>query len=103
MRHYERDCAWIIIVPKGRRIKFDILDIDFGGVSKRDQQGLAFFNGQGQLSHMLQYEDGNKNVTTIRSTDNEATIYFWSHHVSMHRGFKLAFSSDEPTGYIIKS
>lgn len=96
--HYDRDCEWKIIVPKGRRIKLELLDIDIDESSSFHEQGLVLFTGNVRLAHILPYKLKSTNVQNIRTTDNTGIIYFWSHHVSNHRGFRISFSSDEPTG-----
>lgn len=98
MNHFQRDCEWKITVPKGRRITFILKDVNFDESIQFHEQVLAFFNGEDVLSPIYQYEFSTKNVTVIKSTDNVATVFFWSHHYSNHRGFVLWFNSNEPTG-----
>lgn len=54
--------------------------------------------GDGQLSLLIQDKEKMKDVKTIRTTENTGMIYFWSDQISNRRGFRISFSSDEPTG-----
>lgn len=100
MNHNNRDCEWVIKVPKGRRITFTVFDLDLDESYPYNEQGLAFFNGVGILSMASQF--GNTNDTVIKSSSYVATVFFWSTHVSSHRGFKVTYTSDEPTSTLIE-
>ncbi|XP_017783006.1 PREDICTED: cubilin-like [Nicrophorus vespilloides] len=97
MNHNNRNCEWTIRVPKGRRVRVDIEDVDFDKTVAFFTQGVAFFNGIG-FSSPLQYIKAKDVVpNVIRSSDNTMKVFFWSGQPSNHRGFKARFSSDEPT------
>ena len=97
MNHFHRTCEWIIKVPKGRRIIVKILDFDLDRTLGLFAQGLAFFNGKEYKIHIT-YLTPDDTTKYVNSTDNIMTIYFWSFDSSEHRGFKLKYTSDEPSG-----
>ncbi|XP_060536860.1 cubilin [Cylas formicarius] len=94
MNHKNRYCYWQIRVPKGRRISFYVEDFDL------DQSGhfifVGIFNGF-DVGPKIAFTRDLATDKTFYSTDNTARIIFWSQYPSTHRGFKITYSSNEPT------
>ncbi|CRL00998.1 CLUMA_CG014207, isoform A [Clunio marinus] len=85
-------CEWRITVPKGRRVKVDILDVDF--LTTLYTQRLSIYKDFKYFSPV------NVNSTLsgpILSSDNRLMISYRVRTPSGNRGFKLEFSSDEKT------
>ncbi|XP_071057045.1 cubilin homolog [Onthophagus taurus] len=93
---HQRLCKWIIEVSRGRRIKVKVIDLDLDKNSHTYEQGIVFFNDHDFYSEIEYLSAGDK-ADYVYSTDNVMGINFWTAHVSSHRGFKLQYSSDEPT------
>lgn len=105
-RDAPRVCEWLITVPKGRRIKIEFTDYDmkefvatppsirpiFGS-----QQRLAFYNDFLHTSRIRRIDNINDTVEPLYSTDNKMLIHLATRSNFGHRGFKLRFSSNEPT------
>lgn len=91
-----RLCGWSITVPKGRRIKVDVLDFD---VRSNQQQfyELAFYNDVNRISRIAYIRNESDVSGSIYSTDNTMSIRSAIRTNVGHRGFKLQFSSDEVT------
>lgn len=107
-------CEWFITVPKGRRITIEILDFDMTDASYNSfmsqrfvrlngprfqllSQGLTFyndFNYQSRIKHIGTSNDTNQ---PIKSSDNKMLINAGLSEGDSHRGFRLRFSSEEPT------
>lgn len=98
MDHNDRNCEWIIKVPKGRRIKLEILDYDLDKTVNFIDHGVAVFNSDDLKYNMVHLKPSQTPPKYLESTDNVLVVYFWSDHKSGHRGFKAKFTSDEPTG-----
>lgn len=106
-RPFRQYCEWRITVPKGRRVRADILDFDFGESPTNDQmmqfrsrisvfQSLTFYNDftyTSRIKRLWRNETGEP----VYSSDNRMLITLWLRHNAGHRGFRLSFSSDEPT------
>lgn len=89
-----RICEWSVTVPKGRRVKVDVLDFDV----RANQQlfyGLAFYNDRTLQSRIRHIRNESDIGGSIYSTDNRLTIQSAIRTNYGHRGFKLQFSSDE--------
>lgn len=105
-RSIRQFCEWRITVPKGRRVRVDLMDFDFlsyGGTALRAMartlsfsQRLTFYNdfAYGSRVSMLTGTDTPK---PIYSSDNMMLINMWMRSNAGHRGFKLNFTSLEPT------
>lgn len=105
-RPFRQYCEWRITVPKGRRIRADILDFDFGETSNIRRTGfyarisvpqsLTFYNDFTYLSRIKRLW---RNDTTepVYSSDNRMLVSLWLKYNAGHRGFKIRFSSDETT------
>lgn len=102
-----RPCQWTITVPKGRRVKVEILDFDvststpiligqFPRIAINTNQPLVFYNDYFE-SRISSVTSANETNAPIYSSDNKMTIYSLIHSNIGHRGFKLRFTSDEPT------
>uniref|UniRef100_A0A182NM22 Cubilin n=1 Tax=Anopheles dirus TaxID=7168 RepID=A0A182NM22_9DIPT len=91
-------CEWRITAPAGRRIKVEFLDLDVQepGAPFPWFHRLTFFDG-------LNYQARIKLITTndrsqpIYSSDNRMLIQYLSKVSTGKRGFRLRFTSDEPT------
>lgn len=84
------DCEWFITVPKGRRVKIEVLDIDVGS-----EQSLSFFNDF-RLDSIIRSLTGTQTTPApIYSSDNIMLVIAFIYQSNDHRGFKLRFSSDE--------
>uniref|UniRef100_A0A182RN21 Cubilin n=1 Tax=Anopheles funestus TaxID=62324 RepID=A0A182RN21_ANOFN len=89
-------CEWRITVPKGRRIKIDFLDLDIQEhLSYPYIQRLAFFDGFNYQARTKSALPGDK--SPIYSSDNRLLIQYLSRVANGRRGFRLRYSSDEPT------
>ncbi|XP_055601686.1 cubilin homolog [Uranotaenia lowii] len=88
-------CEWKITAPIGRRVKIEFLDLDFATAASY-QQRLGFYHGF-DFSSRIQFVMGNYDKKAIYSSGNQMMINFWSRLTSSNRGFKLHFSSDEPS------
>lgn len=98
-----QSCEWKITVPKGRRVKIDILDFDVSAATIQVpsygtsmNQKLVFYNDYFENRIASLYSTNETNAP-IYSTDNRMTIQSFIRSKMGHRGFKLRFSSDEPT------
>lgn len=101
-------CEWKITVPKGRRVRVHILDIDLriigqenytSGILRnifRRLQRIGFYNDYSYLSP-IKYLKTNDLEADIYSSDNIMLIRMSFFSNINHRGFKFNFSSDEPT------
>lgn len=89
-----RLCGWSITVPKGRRIKVDILDFDVRS-SQQQFYELAFYNDFYRISRIAFVHNESDISGSIYSTDNMMSIRSAIRSNAGHRGFKLQFSSDE--------
>lgn len=100
-----RDCEWLITVPKGRRVKIDVLDFDgtpipinaVNSFYKVDQR-ISFYNDFLFSSPISSLFPRNESYAPIRSSDNTMAVSALIRRSNAgHRGFKLRFSSDEPS------
>lgn len=98
-----RACEWTVTVPKGRRVKVDIIDFDASTaitqiplISGNANQKLIFYNDYFE-TRITSVTSANETNTPIYSTDNKMTIQSLIRSNIGHRGFKLRFTSDEPT------
>lgn len=105
-RPFHQYCEWRITVPKGRRVKVDLIDFDFGetpGISRPRfytrisvPQSLTFYNDflySSRIKRLWQ----NETTEPVYASDNRMLVSLWLKYNAGHRGFKLKFSSDEPT------
>lgn len=90
------NCNWKITVRKGRKIKIEFLDVDFASSDDRRNQRIGIFNDFRYTSKIAVVSNAS-NPGVVYSTDNTAMISMWIRSTSNNRGFKLRFSSDEPT------
>lgn len=95
-RQNRRFCEWSITVPKGRRVKIELLDLDLVPASHTYSQRLGFYHDHRYLSR-IKFIKGEDPLQTIYSSGNKMLVNMWVRVPSNHRGFKLRFSSDEPT------
>uniref|UniRef100_A0A7G3AGB7 Cubilin n=1 Tax=Lutzomyia longipalpis TaxID=7200 RepID=A0A7G3AGB7_LUTLO len=95
-RQNRRFCEWAITVPKGRRVKAELLDLDLIPASHTYSQRLGFYHDHRYLSR-IRFIKGEDPIQTVYSSDNKMLINMWVRVPSNHRGFKLQFSSNEPT------
>lgn len=103
-----RYCEWMITVPKGRRVKIEVLDFDVKPssvilanslifVSNADHR-ISFYNDFYFTSHITTLIANNQTVQPIYSSDNTMSISALIRRSNAgRRGFKLRFTSDEPT------
>lgn len=104
-REFSRACEWFITVPKGRRVKVEILDFDvtnsplqfisIPGIFAMEQK-LSFYNDYFS-NRIISINRANDTNAPIYSTDNKMTIQSVLRSNGGHRGFKLRFTSDEPS------
>lgn len=87
-------CEWKIIVPKGRRVKIEFLDVDILTSNQRFMQRIAFYNDFTHLNR-IKMVSGANDTQPIYSTDNKMMISFWVRMATRNRGFKMRYSSDE--------
>lgn len=87
-------CKWQITARKGRKIKFEILDLDLA--SDQKGQKLMLFNDYGFETIITTLMNSSETSTPVYTTDNKAMIVLFVRLASNNRGFKLRFSSDEP-------
>lgn len=107
-----RFCEWQIQVPKGHRIKVNILDFDLRPgpvlilvsqtrtqqhVVRHSDQRISFYNDFTLTSRIKTVLGANDTEEPIYSTDNTMVIHAILRSNVAHRGFKLRFTSDEPT------
>ena len=90
-----RRCGWYVKVPRGRRVTVNIEDF---GLDNRFLttwvNGLAFYNENSFRGFLKKISSNNEK--TVESSENHMFIYYWSSGKT-GRGFKLKFSSNEPT------
>lgn len=86
-------CLWMITVPKGRKVKVEFDDIDLINSHK---QTIYVINGHDVFNPLTKI--ANSTIPDpIYSSDNKLTIYMEVSEASSNRGFRLKYSSDEPT------
>ncbi|XP_025835939.1 cubilin-like, partial [Agrilus planipennis] len=88
-------CEWTITVSNGRRITLEFLDLELSS-NLQHEQGIAYSFGQdprSDVAFLKKYESGQ----IIKSSENVLILYFWNYIPSNVRGFKVQFSSNEPT------
>ncbi|KAJ6642436.1 Cubilin like [Pseudolycoriella hygida] len=98
-RAFRQYCAWQVTVPKRRRVKAEIVDFDLGSTPFPQyfiQQSLTFFNDFEFSSRIKRFE-ANDTTEPVYSSDNKMLIGLSIINNAGHRGFKLQFSSDEPS------
>lgn len=106
-RDSHRFCEWLITVPKGRRVRVDVLDYDVRSLyvfprsntrfaTRRVSSRVGFYYNRFVLNPIRSYMRSNIGTPEpIYSTDNKMFIsLFLSDNVG-HRGLKLNFSSSE--------
>ncbi|XP_055632024.1 cubilin homolog [Toxorhynchites rutilus septentrionalis] len=93
---FKRLCEWEITVPEGRRVKIEFIDLDLSTNGVYYLQHLSFYHGF-DYSARIRYVTAGYDKQPIYSSNNKMVINFWSDVSSGNRGFKLRFSSDEPS------
>lgn len=90
-------CEWKITVPKGRRVKIEFIDVDFMMTKSMFQQRLGVYNDF-KYSNRLKFITNNTTLSEpLYSSDNRLMVTMWVRVVTSNRGFKLKYSSYEPT------
>uniref|UniRef100_A0A182M8Q1 Cubilin n=1 Tax=Anopheles culicifacies TaxID=139723 RepID=A0A182M8Q1_9DIPT len=90
-------CEWRITVPEGRRIKIELLDLDLQDqLPFVWQQRLSFFDGVNYQARIKLITSNDKSIP-IYSSDNRMLIQYLSKVTNGRRGFRLRYSSDEPS------
>lgn len=92
-------CIWRVQVPKGQRVRVEILDYDNGSGSGRTNSSymtsffgrLAFSNDFTQQSVIGRYRSNPP--ANVYSFDNRMAIDAFLLPIAQHRGFKLRFSA----------
>lgn len=99
-------CEWYITVPKGRRVKIEVLDFDVAtnalslnamNLVPSSSSRLSFYNDFSYISHIYTLSGTQTTPTPFYSSDNLMAVSAFIHRSSGHRGFKLRFTSDEAT------
>lgn len=100
-------CEWLITVPKGRRVKVEVLDFDIkpshnaasnSYVYNTDQTRIVFYNDFALVSHIASLVSDTDTSKPFYSSDNTMGISALIRRSNVgYRGFKLRFTSDEPT------
>ncbi|XP_053948471.1 cubilin homolog [Anastrepha ludens] len=95
-------CSWHIRVPKGKRVKVEIIDFDTGAPLNTTNSFGHMSSFRGRLSFANDFEMqsiiarvSNNPPAVIYSTDNTMGIDAFLLSFSQHRGFRLRFSSNE--------
>ncbi|XP_029722333.2 cubilin homolog isoform X1 [Aedes albopictus] len=94
---FRRFCEWRITVPEGRRVKAEFIDLDLSTVSASYMQRIGFYHGFDYSARIRFVTGGSYNNKPIYSSNNKMMINFWSRISSDNKGFKIHFSSDEPS------
>lgn len=88
-------CVWQVQVPKGKRVRVEILDFDNGASNSTRHSSfrgrIAFSNDRMMTSVIGRYLDNPP--AQVLSTDNRMTIDAFLLPISEHRGFKLRFTA----------
>lgn len=105
-----RYCEWLITVPKGRRVKIEVLDLDIKPspvilvnsllFASNAEHRISFYNDFFFASHITTLIANNQTIqpTIVYSSDNTMAISALIRRSNVgHRGFKMRFTSDEPT------
>lgn len=103
-----RYCEWLITVPKGRRVKVEILDFDIkpaqilvlSSMTLVPSSGnrLSFYNDFYFVSHIQTITGAQTTPPAIYSSDNKMAIAAFIQRSNVgHRGFKVRFTSNEAT------
>lgn len=98
-------CQWLITVPKGRRVKIEVLDYDVGPDLQHNnlnlQKEIVFYNDFALNNIIALYSSLNVSSSSepwsIYSSDNEMGVLSFLLYDVNYRGFKLRFTSNEPT------
>lgn len=105
-RSIRQFCEWRVTVPKGRRVRVDLIDFDF--LSLADSSSRTSTRPMPYIQRLIFYNDfvygsrigiltGSDTPAPIYSSDNMLLINMWMRSNTGHRGFKLNFTSLEPT------
>lgn len=105
-RDRHRYCEWTITVPKGRRVRVDIVDFDIRSVltffrplmgrGRRMVTRLGFYYNQFNMAPIRTYQRSvSGTYEPIYSTDNHMMVSLFLADNTGHRGVKLNFSSNE--------
>ncbi|XP_052870861.1 cubilin homolog [Anopheles cruzii] len=92
-------CEWRITVPEGRRVKveFEDLDLDSNLQLVGWYQRLSFYDGHTYSARIKMIAANTDQAAPLYSSGNRMLIQYLSKVSTGRRGFKLRFSSDEPT------
>ncbi|XP_053662149.1 cubilin homolog [Anopheles marshallii] len=90
-------CEWRITVPEGRRVKVEFIDLDIHEDPAQPWlQRLTFYDGFNYQARIKLITSIDK-ASTLYSSDNRMMLQYLSRKSSGSRGFRLRYSSDEPT------
>lgn len=103
-----RYCEWLIEVPKGRRVKINILDYDLKQPSSvminsmlfnsNAEHRISFYNDFTYTSQITTLTANYQISQPIYSSDNKIAINVMIRHTNAgRRGFRMRFTSDEPS------
>ncbi|XP_030748736.1 cubilin-like [Sitophilus oryzae] len=81
-------CIWRIKVPQGRRITFNVKDVDI------DRSMVILSNG---WASSMPITENIQPDATYESSDNTASVLYWKKVLTPQRGIKLTYTSDKPT------
>ncbi|XP_049544721.1 cubilin homolog [Anopheles darlingi] len=91
-------CEWRITVPEGRRVRLEFLDFDLEMAPDQFNVGrLSFYDGANNYGNRIKMITSLDDLTPVYSSGNQMLVQFYSRSTTGRRGFKLRFSSDEPT------
>lgn len=100
-------CEWRITVPKGRRVKIEVLDFDIkqaiGGPSfyNSDQTRISFYNDMSMYSLIHVLYLNNETSAIYYSSDNTIGVSALVRRSNAgYRGFKFRFTSNEPSACV---
>lgn len=102
-RSMRQFCEWRITVPKGRRVRIDVMDFDLletpaarlpNGRTMAYGHRLNFYNDFSYASR-IRTLSGLDRPDPIYSTDNRLLINLFTRSNTGHRGFRLNFTSGE--------
>ncbi|XP_055914850.1 cubilin homolog [Eupeodes corollae] len=91
-------CRWKITVPKGRRVKLDIIDVDGAGTVFDPVKNFrtTFYNDFQMFSRITVLDLNNiTKATSIRSTDNKMFVRIFGAYTTSLRRMRVRYSSSE--------
>ncbi|XP_055841856.1 cubilin homolog [Episyrphus balteatus] len=91
-------CRWKITVPKGKRVKLDVIEVD-GGVQESDSAKnfrTTFYNDFQMLSRITMVDLNNITTSTsISSSDNKMFVRIFGAYTTSLRRMRVEYSSIE--------